>query len=358
MFKRGPVWWISFVYNGKRFRQSTETGNRKLAQQIEDKVRTEVVQGKWFERLPGEDKTFKEMMQKYLAEHASKKASAKDFAGYSKNLAAFFGDCILTDITPKVINQYKMKRREDGVKPATINRELAAMKKAFNLALKEWEWVRENPVMKVAMEVENNKRDRWLRDDEEKRLLGACPGWLRELVIFALNTGMRLSEILELNWRDVNLSRRTVTVVKSKNGEKRTIPLNETALEMLRAKSVKRSIKTELVFPSQVYTMMSRHNVSRAFRNVVKKAYVEDFRFHDLRHSFATRVVQAGKDLYKVQSLLGHKTAAMTQRYAHHYPESLRDAVAVLDNSNGKFGHNLVTGNKKGATLIMGNSLN
>jgi len=104
--------------------------------------------------------------------------------------------------------------------------------------------------------------------------------------------------------------------------------------------------------------MMSRHNVSRAFRNVAKKAHIRDFRFHDLRHSFATRVVQAGKDLYKVQSLLGHKTAAMTQRYAHHYPESLRDAVAVLDKSNDGVSHNLVTKNKKGATLIMGISLN
>jgi site-specific recombinase XerD len=183
MFKRGPVWWISFVYDGKRYRQSTETGNKKLAGQIENKVKTEIVQGKWFERLPGADKTFKEMMEKYLAEHASRKASARDFAGYTKTLISFFGDLIVADITPKDINQYKVKRCADGVKPATINRELAAMKKAFNLALKEWEWVRENPVMKVSMEQEHNKRDRWLKDHEEKRLLETCPSWLRERLL-------------------------------------------------------------------------------------------------------------------------------------------------------------------------------
>lgn len=344
MFKRGPVWWISFVHNGKRYRRSTETADKKLAQRIQDKVKGEVAEEKWFETLPGEEKTFRELMGKYLKEHASKKASAKNFFGYSKNLISFFGDSLLTEITPRVISQYKIKRWGDGVKPASINRELATMKKAFNLAMKEWEWVRENPVMKVSMEVENNKRDRWLTEDEEERLLGVCPDWLQELVVFALNTGMRLSEILGLNWKEVDLFRRTVTVIKSKNGEKRTIPINETVFGMLREKIRIRSIKTSLVFPSRVQTIISKCNVARAFRNAVKKAQIKDFRFHDLRHCFGTKLVQSGVDLYKVQNLLDHKTPAMTQRYAHHYPESLRDAVSVLDNRH-SFSHNLVTVN-------------
>ena len=356
MFKRGPVWWMSFVYNGRRHRQSTGTANRKLAQQIEDKVKGELVEGKWLERLPGEEKTFEEMMEKYLAEHASKKASGRDSAGYSKNLTSFFKGMVVAHITPKHINEYKIKRRADGVKPATINRELAAMKKAFNLALKEWEWVRGNPVTKVSMEQENNKRDRWLREEEENTLLESCPGWLRDLVVFALNTGMRLSEILELKWSEVDLSRMTVTVLKSKNGEKRTIPLNLRVIDMLQEKFNTRG--TDLVFPSQAGTMLDKCNVDRAFRSAVGAAKIVDFRFHDLRHTFATRLVQAGKDLYKVQRLLGHKTPAMTQRYAHHYPESLRDAVAVLDGGQWKvqsqFGHI----KQKGATMIIGNSLN
>jgi site-specific recombinase XerD len=112
------------------------------------------------------------------------------------------------------------------------------------------------------------------------------------------------------------------------------------------------------VFPSQVGTKLNRFNVERAFRNAVVKAKIADLRFHDLRHTFATRLVQAGKDLYKVQKLLGHKSAAMTQRYAHHYSESLRDAVMVPDGGQvrvqSQFGHS----KQKGATLIMGNSLN
>jgi integrase len=331
LYKRGQVWWMDFIYKGKRFRRSTETTDRRMARRIFDKVKGEVAEGKWFERLPGEDKLFTDLMDKYLAEHASLTASARSFRGYAKRLSSFFGNHTILEITPSLINEYKIQRRNDGVKPATTNRELATMKKAFNLALKEWQWVKDNPVSKVSMEKEDNKRDRWLMRDEEGRLLGACEFWLMELVVFALNTGMRLSEILGLTWKGVDLFRKTLTVFKSKNGEKRTIPMNATVFEMLKDKAKVRSIRTDLVFPSQAFTIIDKCNVGKAFRLAREKAKVEDFRFHDLRHTFATRLVQAGKDLYQVQCLLGHKSPSMTQRYAHHYPESLRDAVEVLD---------------------------
>ena len=333
LYKRGQVWWMSFLCKGKRYRKSTETEDRKLAQRIYDKVRGEIAEGKWFERLPGEDKTFKEMMERYLNEYASKKISARSFQGYTKKPIAYLGDHILVEVTRRVINDYKVKRLNEGIKPATLNRELATMKKAFNLAIREWEWVEKNPVQGVSMEEENNKRDRWLITEEEGRLLKVCPSWLRELVIVALNTGMRLGEIISLEWKGVDLFRKTVTVFKSKNKEPRTIPINETVFEMLKSKGKAKSIKTDLVFYTDNHTMLLKTGVDHAFQTALKKVGIKDFRFHDLRHTFATRVVQSGKDLYKVQRLLGHKTPSMTQRYAHHYPESLRDAVEVLDKS-------------------------
>ena len=357
MRKRGRFWEISFIDNdGKRHRASTKTVDRELAQKILDSVRGKVAEEKWLSRFPGESISFREMMEKYLEEHASKLASARDLAGYAKNLCSFFGDCLLTRITPRLISEYKVKRRKDGVKPATINRELASMKKAYNLAMKEWQWVSENPVLKVSMERENNKRDRWLRVDEEARLLEACLGWLREIVIFALNTGMRLSEILRLMWKDVDLNRKTLTVMKSKNTEKRTIPLNGTAFRMLWMKSLMPK-ESEFVFPSQAHTMLSKYNVERAFRKARKRAKVDDFKFHDLRHTFATRLVQGGESLYSVQVLLGHKTAAMTQRYSHHNPESLRSTVEILDGNNGGLGRVPGTETKKELPFF-GNSLN
>ena len=331
LYKRGKVWHMSFVYKGRRYRKSTGNADRKLAQRILDKVKGEIAEGKWFEKLPGEDKTFREMMEKFLDEHASRKASYKSYQSYVRSLNPFFGNYTLAGITPKVINEYKLKRRNDGVKPGSINRELATLKKAFNLALKEWEWVRENPASKVSLEEENNKRDRWLTDEEEERLLGACSPRLRELVVFALNTGMRLSEILTLVWKGVDLFRKTITVFRSKNKQLRTIPMNQTVFEMLKKRAKVKSIKTDLVFYNKIHAEIDKRFVSLSFHYTARKAKVEDFRFHDLRHTFATRLVQSGKDLYKIQRLLGHKTPSMTQRYAHHYPESLRDAVEILD---------------------------
>jgi len=330
LFKRGKVWWMSFSCNGQHYRQSTETENDKLAKRIYDKVKGQVAEGKWFERLPGEDKTFREMMEKYLDEYASKKTSAKSFNGYAKKPISLLGDYALLDITPKVINQYKTKRRNERLGPASINRELATMKKAFNLAIREWEWVKDNPVSKVSMEEENNARDRWLSEEEEMRLMEVCPAWLRELVVFALNTGMRIGEIISLEWRGVDLFRKTVTVFKSKNKELRTIPVNQTAFEILKNRSKVKSI-SGLVFHSPSHTKLLVPSIDHAFKKALRRVGVEDFRFHDLRHTFATRLVQSGKDLYKVQRLLGHKSPVMSQRYAHHYPESLRDAVEVLD---------------------------
>lgn len=295
------------------------------------KIRVNIIEGRYFDTLEEKTRTFAEMMTRYKSEHVVKCASPRQSAGHIKNLVSAFGHLTLAEITPKLIVQYKTKRYADGVAPATINRELAAMKHAFNLAIREWEWCRDNPVRRVSMEKENNRRDRWLTYEEEERLLMECPAWLREIVVFALHTGMRMGEILSLSWRGVDLFRRTVTVFRSKNGERRTIPVNQTVLELLKERARVRPLKTEMVFYSEQYTPVDSNNLRRAFRSAIKEANIEDFHFHDLRHAFATRLVQAGVDLYKVQRLLGHKSPIMTQRYAHHYPESLRDGVEILD---------------------------
>jgi integrase len=173
--------------------------------------------------------------------------------------------------------------------------------------------------------------------EEEQRLLDAALPWLREIIIFALNTGMRQNEILSLKWSQVDLFRRTATLIETKNKEKRTIPINQTVLEILKSKDRVRSI-SGYVFTSQTGSKLDARNLLRAFYAARKKVGLEDVRFHDLRHTFATRLVQAGVNLYVVKELLGHKSLTMTMRYAHHYPESLRHGVEVLDNDGHKMG--------------------
>ena len=338
LVKRGKYWCMRFTYQGRQVRRSTGTADRRVAEAILGKLRAKIIEGRFFETLEEKTRTFDELMERYLVEHAAKKSEPRHYRGYCNNLKAFFGGRTLAEITPKLIVEYKAVRYAAGLKPASINRELASLKKAFNLAVREWEWCRENPVSKVSMEQENNQRDRWLSMEEEPPLLQGCAPWLHNLVTFALHTGMRMGEILELTWRGVDFNRRTVMVVRSKNGERRTIPINETVLSVLRQKSKVRSLSTELVFCSQVFTSMETGHLRRSFRVALRKAGIDDFHFHDLRHTFATRLVQAGVDLYKVQRLLGHKSPIMTQRYAHHYPESLRGGVEILD----RVGTNLV----------------
>ncbi len=331
LVKRGNVWWMNLVFQGQRIRRSTGTVNRALAESIMAKVKVQLIEGQYFDRLEEKTRTFDELMDRFEREHLVKLASRQTAQIFVKRFRAFFGGRTLAEITPKLIVEYKSRRYAVGVKAASINRELTCLRKAFNLAKREWEWCRENPLTRVSLEKGAEKRDRWLTEDEETRLLAACPPWLRELVVFALHSGMRLGEILALTWSGVDLFRRTVTVFRSKNGERRTVPLNHTLMALLTEKAKVDHLRTSLVFPSRAGTRVDPNHLRRALRPAMAKAGVVDCRFHDLRHTFATRLVQSGVDLYKVQRLLGHKSPMMTQRYAHHYPESLRDGVEILD---------------------------
>ena len=175
------------------------------------------------------------------------------------------------------------------------------MKKAFNLARRKWEWCTDNPVFRVSMEKENNTRDRWLTVDEEQRLLAAATPWLRELVVFAIYTGMRMGEILALTWAAVDLFRRTLTVFRSKNGERRTTPVNTTVLDLLKYKHASRPGTVDIVFHSESQTPLDGSNIRRALTIALDSAKIQDLHFHDLCHTFATRMVQAGIDLYYIR---------------------------------------------------------
>ncbi|WKZ15475.1 MAG: tyrosine-type recombinase/integrase [Candidatus Jettenia caeni] len=340
MYKRSGVWWTSITYEGKRIWKSLETSDKKLAQAIEAKIRTEIVEGRYFEKTIGNNKTFHGMMEKFVKEHMPKLSAntQRSYASYLTHVRPFFSDSKLSSISPRMISEYKALRKSENAKPATINRELAMISKAFSLAVKEWEWVKENPVSKIPKEKENNERDRWLTEEEELRLLDNCATWLKDIIIFDLHTGLRQGELLDLQWNRVNLFRRTIIIQESKNGKPRTIPLNQIAISILTEKSKIRNIKNDLVFTSSVGTRIDQDNLRRVFEKVLQKAGIGNFHFHDLRHTFATRLAQKGVDIYTIAKLLGHKDIRMTQRYAHHCPESLRGAIQAIEASD-----NLVT---------------
>lgn len=346
LYKRGQTWWINFSYKGKQVRHSTETDDKKLAEKIHHKVMTEVIEGKYFDRQPRENIIFEELMQRYMREHSSKNKTPKSHVrdkSLSKHLLDRFKGFLLTDITPRAISEYKFNRLEEGAAPKTVLNELILLGHAFTLATGEWELVNENPVKKVRKPTINNAVDRWLTLEEEAKLLAVSPQWLQEIILFAVNTGLRQSEILDLQWSHVDLFRRTLYISEQKNKEKDTLPLNERALDVLKQRTRVRQLANNYVFVNTEGNRINTRNLLRAFYSSCDKAEIQNLRFHDLRHTFATRLVQAGVDLYTVQKLGRWKTITMLQRYAHHCPESLRPGVEVLD----KFSTNLSQSNKK-----------
>lgn len=321
LYKRNGIYWFSIMHHGRRIQESLETDNRKLAEKIYAKKVTDIVEGRHFEGAISKRTGFDDMVEKYLSEHAHSRDEHT-----VKQLGKVFNGYTLSEISTRMVAEYRTRRLQK-VKPATVYQELALLRRMFNVAIREWEWLKDNPVSRLSFSVGNrNARDRWLTPEEESVLLECAtnPHWLRTLLIVALNTGMRQGEILNLNWQDVDLSKKTILVVKSKNGQKRSIPMNATVCQAL--KEVKVRGISGRVFPIAIRSLRV------AYEKTLGKAGIENFRFHDLRHTFATRLVQNGVDLYKVKELLGHKTLAMTTRYAHHYPESLRASVEVLDN--------------------------
>lgn len=246
------------------------------------------------------------------------------------HLNRYFGDYIFDQLTPKVISDYKFERRKEGAAPKTINNELSLMGWIYNLAIKEWEWARNNPVISVSKEKVNNQIERWLTLEEKDRLLTASPLWLQEIIVFSVETGLRRSELLDLTWDRIDLERKTLTILEQKNRCKDTLPLNEGALKILNDRIKVRPIKTDNVFYNKNGNKIDPENLARSFRSAVKKSGIKKCRFHDLRHTFATRLVQNGVDLYAVQRLGRWKSITMVMRYAHHYVESLRSGIEKL----------------------------
>jgi len=337
MHKRSGVWYTCIRHKGKKIQRSLKTSNKATAQDREASVRKALVDGNYFEKAIGRKKTFKDMVDRFMKEHAPKvSANMRDsYTSSLKHLIPFFGDLTLLLISRKKISKYKALRLDEGAKPATVNRELAMLSKAFTLALEDWEWIHGNdkPFSKIPYERENNERDRWLTEVEECRLLENSPEWLCEIISFALNTGLRQDELLSLEWDRVNMFHKTILIQKTKNGRPKTVPLNQIAMDVIVRKSETkvRKLKNDFVFVSSHGTKIDRHNLRRAFNNAVSKADIEDFKFHDLRHCFCTKLAQRGVDIYKIAKLAGHEDIRMTQRYSHHCPESLRDGVEILE---------------------------
>lgn len=222
------------------------------------------------------------------------------------------GPYMLADVTPALL----VECRDDLSKtrsPATVVRYMAALSHALNTAVNEWQWLHENPARKVKKPKEPKGRVRFLEDDERRRLLDACKesknSCLYLAVILAISTGMRRGELMGLTWNDVDLKAGAVILHETKNGERRRVPLAGHGLELLREHAKVRRIDTDLVFPAK---SGDRHvNLRSAFEYALERAEIDNFHWHDLRHSAASYLAMNNASLAEIAEILGHKTLQM-----------------------------------------------
>ncbi len=274
--------------------------------------------------------TFSELADKYLEFIDGRLKSFYDTSLFVKTLLKRFKDFRLADFSMQDLELLQSDWINQGFSIAYANRLIAVLKRMFTKAY-DWEMIDEDilkRVRKVKQLKGEIKRLRYLSEEEAQRLISHCEPYLNPIVITALNTGMRKSEILKLTWDRVDLKNRLILLDKTKNGERREIPINKTLLNTLSI--LARHIKCDYVFYNPD-TLKPYYDIKKSFGKALKKAHILDFRFHDLRHTFASWLVMGGIDLTTVKELLGHKDVKMTLRYSHLAASHISNAVKILE---------------------------
>ncbi|MDQ7082687.1 MAG: tyrosine-type recombinase/integrase [Aquificota bacterium] len=334
--KKGKVWYFEMRYKGKRYYIRIGAVPKTIAREIAEEKRREIIRGEYVADRDS-DVLFKEIALDYLEwykadRHGSRKRTIQVQEIRVNRLIDFFGNKRLREINEYIVEKYKQKRLEEGVSKSTVNKELTILKAIFNKA-KEW-GIYKGAVPEIKKFKDKNERLRYLTYEEARKLIEACPEWFRPVIIFALNTGCRAGEIFSLKWDMVDFRARVLRIPNTLTKNKEVIkkPMNEVVYNLL--KELKRKQEEKGIDHGYVFTNSKGlpynyddKTYRRVFTTACKKAGIENFRFHDLRHTFASWVAMQSKDIYAVKELLGHKDISMTKRYAHLTEDYLRQVV-------------------------------
>lgn len=309
---QNAVWYIEYRVENRRIREKVGF-NRKFAEIVLNKRRVEIAENKFLDKKKVAKTRFAEMVEKYIEMYlkVNRPTWWKSEKHNLRHLTAFFGEKHLHEITTLDVEKFKIERLQH-VGKNSVNKNLGCLRGMFNKAI-EWKLFEGiNPVHNRQFLKLENRRLRYLEKDEIRRLLFCCEGHLKDIVEVAINTGMRKGEILNLKWEDIDFNVGLIHLLKTKSGYMREIPMNENVSNVLGR--IKRT-------PESVYVFQYNHkplkDIKKSFRTALDKAEIKNFRFHDLRHTFASHLVMAGVDLLTVKELLGHKTIEMTLRYSH-----------------------------------------
>jgi len=295
--------------------------------------------------MPGASILYADLADEYINQYSGRDTNIQHKHQYWRTI---FGDVPLIDIDAPMIREAlerygngevlrssgigadgKLIMKKTGKKrtPATINRMRAFLSSVFRYAIRQRGYLNDNPVRLAPSLTENNKRVRYLSDDERKRLLSACKAseWdkLYLLVLMAITTGARLGELQGLHWHEIDFSANTATLPHTKNGEIRILTLPEKTLSELKRF---REVSQRLVFASEV-KWRKPFEFRKHWNKALKQANIEDFKFHDLRHTCASYLAMNGASLQEIAQVLGHKNLQTTMRYTHLSIEHKRAVV-------------------------------
>lgn len=329
---KAPIYWACIDRPGQKpLRESTVTGNKQLAEKWLAARREEL----WKERELGikPDKLFSDYYEDFLADRKKNSRKDKTLDGYRQQLewwASEFKGLNLRQIDQGLIVE-TIKKKENDSKASTCNRYLAVLRACLRLAHRKHQLIEAVPAF--FMYQEPKARVRWLKPWEIVKLLDALPAHVRDMAEFTLATGLRKGNVKGLEWREVDLSSKTLCIegIKMKNGEPLALPLTETAHDVI-VRQIGKHPTAVFTFKGQPVKWIGQ----ATWKKALEKAGIEDFRWHDLRHTWATMLIQKGVPAKALQVLGAWETPNMVDKYAHHATESLRPFAEVVDSIFGK----------------------
>ncbi len=310
LYKRNSTWWTRFTApNGQRIRCSTRTEDKQQAQEYEDTLKAELWRQRQLKEKPR--RLWQDAAVKWLKETEHKRTHQKDI-GTLRWLDSHLRDIYLDEIDRELVELIAMRKEADGVKPGTVNRHLAVIKTILRCACFEWDWLFKVP--KIRMRKERGRRVRFLSRTEAEVLFRELPSHLSEIARFAVATGLRQSNVCNLKWSQLDLQQQMAWIHEdeSKSGYAIGVPLNTEAKSVV-SRQIGKHQKFVFTYKGHPVQRGSTH----AWYKACERAGIEDFRFHDLRHTFASWHAQAGTPLSVLQELGGWRSATMVQRYAH-----------------------------------------
>lgn len=324
-----PGYWISYKdADGRRRRRKVQAPNRTKANDLRSGYVSREETAKAHGVRPAGPETFASVAVQYLAHQKARTGAAnykRECGIVEDHLERFFAG-ELRAIRKATVQRYVTARCAD-VSAASVTKELNVLKHLLRLAVEVWEYIPTNPAHGVKPPKAPPGRLRYLQPGELRAVVEASPGWLRPIIALAVATGMRRSEILGLRWLDVDAKGGRILLPQTKNNEGRIVYLNRLAIQAIESLPVSEETKsTDLLFAG-----LQPECVSMAFSRLCRGLKIEDFRFHDLRHTAASWMRMKGADIHTVAQLLGHKDLRMAARYQHLSPEFLADAVGRLD---------------------------